>query len=503
MSAEKTSYYPEIESPETENPEQVNIKTSPPESMAIEEPVISGQDDSRIIDLPEQDAKILSARDINSKMGDLETHFDTLTKDFSEAQDDLGATIRSLRSRNAKLDKELEKVDLTSSQSALKQAKLSDALEHRIQAKLDTLAGGLEDANESIVEQSDQLKRLSSAQVGFEEMQNLLEKRADDTDEEFKALTRESYQKIQANKAHIEGLNAQHRDQKTSLVILSEENDALKGQVNYLADKVANVELDTVSLKRYTSKGFKIVTGLGVGVTIALVSAVTWFELNPTAVPEFVKTELSELTLSLSTLDNSVTEMKTETAQQSEVRTQLMGDVARVKAQFAELEATAATVDERDSAQRLALQSQVEKSTAQLGHLTATLASVQMGMDDLKFQVEGPGNKNGMVTKSLVPLNDVGWVAQRNPAHYSIQLVGTYDQGYLVSYVNQNETALSGKLLSFNHSQHVQRDWYNLFYGDFASFTDAQVAMNALPLRLKTNYPWIRSFDSIQKGTVK
>jgi len=478
--------------------EKINPETNFDALVVTEETIMSDQDDSRLIDqiqkgtlieLPVQDAKLFSARDINSKMGDLETHFEILTKDFTEAQDDLTASIRSLRSRNTKLDKEIEKVGSSSNQSALKQTKLSDALEHRIQAKLDTLGGGLEDANESIVEQGDQLKRLSSAQTAFEEMQNRLEKRADNNDEELKALTLESYKKIRANKAHLEGLTESHRDQKLSLVGLSEDHDTLKGQVDYLADKIVDIELDTASHKRYTSKGFKIVAGVCASVTIALASAISWFELNPTAVPAFVTTELSDLTQSLSTLDSSVTELKTETAQQSEARTQLMGDIAGLKAQFAALEASAAAVDERDS--------------AQLDHLTATLASVQSGMDGLKFQVEGPGNRNGNVTKSLIPINDASWVAQRNPAHYSLQLLGAYEQGHLVSYVNQNEQVLNGKLLSFNKSQHIQRDWYNLYYGDFASFAEAQAALSALPLRLKTNYPWIRSFNSIQKGAVK
>ncbi len=464
--------------------------------------IMSDQDDSRLIDqvqkgtlieLPVQDAKLLSARDINSKMGDLEIHFEILTKDFTEAQDDLAATIRSLRSRNTKLDKEIEKVGSSSSQSALKQAKFTDVLEHRVQGKLDTLTGGLDDANESIVEQSDQLKRLTSAQIAFEAMQTRLETRADNNDEELQALTRESYKKIRANKNHLEGLTESHRDQKLSLAGLSEDHDTLKGQVDYLADKIANIELNTTSHKRYTSKGFKIVAGVGAGVTIALASAITWFEVNPTAIPTFVTTELSDLTQSLSTLGSSVTELKAESVQQSEARSQLMGDIAGLKAQFSALEASAVAADERDSEQRL----------AQLDHLTATLASVQSGMDDLAFQIEGPGNRNASVTKSLIPLNDASWVAQRNPSHFSLQLLGAYEQGHLVSYVNQNEQVLNGRLLSFNKSLHIQRDWYNLYYGDFASFAEAQAALNTLPLRLKTNYPWIRSFNSIQKEAVR
>ncbi|SGZ04694.1 Putative uncharacterized protein [Moritella viscosa] len=42
-----------------------------------------------------------------------------------------------------------------------------------------------------------------------------------------------------------------------------------------------------------------------------------------------------------------------------------------------------------------------------------------------------------------------------------------------------------------------------MYYGDFASFTEAQAAMSILPLRLKTNYPWIRNFDSILKSATK
>ncbi len=462
-----------------------------------------GKQSSTLIEMPDLDSKLMTARDINTKMGELEAHFETLTKDFSEAQGDLAATIRSLRSRNARLNKEIEKVGVNASESASKQAKLSSALEQRIQGKLNTLTGGLEEAKEMSVELSNQLELLASAQTAFEAMQQRLEKRADAKDLELKALTEASFQKIQANKAHIEGLNALHKDQKSSLTALSEDHDSLTLHVDIIADKVANLELDTASHWRSTRKGFKMVAGVGAGVTIALASTMAWFEINPTSMPEFAKTQMASLSSSVFALNSSLTELKTETAQQAEARTQLMSDIASLKAQFAELETNASVAGENNATRQAALNTQVEAVSGQLGHLTATLAAVQKGMDDLKFQVEGPGNKNGKVTTSLVPLQNASWVAQRDPAHYSIQLVGAYEQNHLVSYVNQNESALKGALLSFNKSQHIKRDWYNLYYGDFASFAAAQRALAALPLRLKTNYPWVRSFSAIQKGAVK
>lgn len=496
MSAEKVSELSEHTSEAEQDDFLIVDESNTTESVNQNAVSTEEKTPGRLIELPELETKLLSARDINAKMSELETHFETLTRQFSDAQGDLAATVRSLRSRNARLNKEIEKVETNASQSAERQAKLSDLLEQRIQGKLESLSGGLTDANEFIAEQTRQLTRLEAAQVAFEEMQHRLEKRADDQDEALQIQVEASSQKIQANKAHIDALKALHQDQKSSLTALSEDHDSLKSQVDELADKVANMELDAASHKRATRKGFKIVAGVGAGVTIALAGSIAWFTLNPTAVPEFVKSELQNLT-------GSVTALQTQSAEQAEARTQLMSDIANLKAQFSALEAKAANLNGKSSDERAALQAQVNSTSTELSHLKATLASVQKGMADLKFEVQGPGVKNGSVVKSLVPLKDAAWVAQRNPAHYSIQLVGAYEKAHLVSYVNQNEGVLKGNLLSFNKSRHIKRDWYNLYYGNYATFSEAQAALANLPLRLKTNYPWVRSFSAIQKGAIK
>jgi archaellum component FlaC len=449
-----------------------------------------------LIDLPEPETKLLSARDINAKMAELELHFETLTRDFSEAQGDLAATVRSLRSRNARLNKEIEKVETNASQSADRQLKLSELFERRIQGKLDSLSGGLIDANEFMAEQTRQLARLETVQAAFEEMQDRLEKRTNELDDELKNQVESSSQRITANKAHIEALNALHQDQKSSLMMLSEDHDSLKDQVGELADKVVNMELDVARHQRTTYRRFKIVAGVVTGITLTLASALVWFTLNPTAAPKFLTNELNRL-------NGSVTELQAQTAEQVEARTQLMSDIASLKKQFSMLEAKAASLHGQNSNERAVLQAQVKNTSTELTHLKATLAAIKKGMSDLKFEVQGPGNENGMVVKSLLPLKGAAWVAQRNPDHYSIQLVGAYEKNHLVAYVNQNEKALKGSLLSYNKSRHIKRSWYNLYYGNYATFSSAQAALTNLPLRLKTNYPWVRSYGAIQKGAVK
>ena len=214
MSAEKVSELSEHTSEAEQDDVLIVDESNTTESVNQNAVSTEEKTPGRLIELPELETKLLSARDINAKMSELETHFETLTRQFSDAQGDLAATVRSLRSRNARLNKEIEKVETNASQSAERQAKLSDLLEQRIQGKLESLSGGLTDANEFIAEQTRQLTRLEAAQVAFEEMQHRLEKRADDQDEALQIQVEASSQKIQANKAHIDALKALHQDQK-------------------------------------------------------------------------------------------------------------------------------------------------------------------------------------------------------------------------------------------------------------------------------------------------
>ncbi|MFT6029918.1 MAG: septal ring-binding cell division protein DamX, partial [Oleiphilaceae bacterium] len=54
----------------------------------------------------------------------------------------------------------------------------------------------------------------------------------------------------------------------------------------------------------------------------------------------------------------------------------------------------------------------------------------------------------------------------------------------------------------FNISEYRGQDWYNLLYGDFVSFSDAQKALDALPVSVQKNAPWIRGMASVQKTAI-
>jgi hypothetical protein len=140
-------------------------------------------------------------------------------------------------------------------------------------------------------------------------------------------------------------------------------------------------------------------------------------------------------------------------------------------------------------------------STAEIERLKAELKALDRNVDDLGYRIDGPGTRGGGLTRSSLPLHDSQWLAARGADHYTIQLLGVYRQDSLIAYVNQNAQVLGEATLAYGEGRNLGRPWFNLFYGDYASYDAAQAALDRLPLRLRSNHPWIRRIGSLpQQG---
>lgn len=90
----------------------------------------------------------------------------------------------------------------------------------------------------------------------------------------------------------------------------------------------------------------------------------------------------------------------------------------------------------------------------------------------------------------------VAWLQQQPAKHYTIQLAASREQRLIDA--RMKDIQLTGKLAQIM-SKRNEQTWHAIVYGSFASYNDAKRALDALPEKLRSGQPWIRSFASIKQ----
>ena len=89
------------------------------------------------------------------------------------------------------------------------------------------------------------------------------------------------------------------------------------------------------------------------------------------------------------------------------------------------------------------------------------------------------------------------WVLSRNPAHYTIQLLGSWKQSDALAFVKANPLPGVGALVE---TRRHGKPWFSLYYGDFARYSKAAAAQAALKGGIARHGPWVRPYRKIQPG---
>jgi septal ring-binding cell division protein DamX len=268
-------------------------------------------------------------------------------------------------------------------------------------------------------------------------------------------------------------LDAQHEQ----VGILEAALPAVRTQISQLNQRLA-------SSNELAQKRYRWLTAGIAAVALTAAGAISYMQFNPGAVPVAVQTRLSEATQSIVENAGAVADVAAA-----------MGALeSRLSATDSELEGLRAA----DAGTQTAIEQLGGKLDASLASFGTSMASAAAEIDDLKFRIEGPGNRGAGLTEPSLPVQGPAWLAAQNPVHYSIQLAGFYRYQYLVSYVNNNEQVMNDRPIAFDQARLGLRDWYNLFYGSYPTLEAAEAALAALPLRLQGNNPFVRSFASIQ-----
>ncbi|MDH3566153.1 MAG: SPOR domain-containing protein [Desulfobacteraceae bacterium] len=102
------------------------------------------------------------------------------------------------------------------------------------------------------------------------------------------------------------------------------------------------------------------------------------------------------------------------------------------------------------------------------------------------------GSKQVATPKQSQRIENVGWIRDRNPKHFTLQLAAMSGEQAVKEFIKQQSQAGS---FAYYRKKQKGRNFYVVIYGSFANRADAEkAAARFAPLR-----PWIRDFGSIQK----
>lgn len=449
-----------------------------------------------MISLARQDG-MKFARDINTKIDDLETHIGSLTHAFADSQDLLRTTLHELKNRTHTMTHDIERVAQRLEDSSDKQMEMTRALDERFRESMIDVSTRLGHAWDSLQDQQGQLEQLEQRHSSLEDLHQALGQTTSKHGLTIEALTQDTQQRFESTGEHIANLHVQQDEQLRTLKALTEELDCLAAKVGLEADKLAAVEVNAAEHTRVTRQNFQIVAGVLGGLTLAVAGAMTWLHLQPDAALVQAQTDIAALSSTVGTQISSNEALQTEF---TVLKSQLSGLEAAIK-QHAGDNATLKGDLAQFSRDVASLKAATSSTQANNQEITLLLSALETKVKGLQAKV-APPRINGTVTPVL-PIQSAEWLARQSPDHYSIQLVGVYRYPYIVSYVNQYSTDLSAYPLATNKSLYQGRDWHNLYYGNFATFSEAQAAIAKLPVELQTASPWIRSMASIQKSAIQ
>ncbi len=102
------------------------------------------------------------------------------------------------------------------------------------------------------------------------------------------------------------------------------------------------------------------------------------------------------------------------------------------------------------------------------------------------------GSKQVTTPKQSQRIENVGWIRDRNPKHFTLQLAAMSGEQAVKEFIKQQSQAGS---FAYYRKKQKGRNFYVVIYGSFANRADAEKAA----ARFAQLRPWVRDFGSIQK----
>lgn len=94
-------------------------------------------------------------------------------------------------------------------------------------------------------------------------------------------------------------------------------------------------------------------------------------------------------------------------------------------------------------------------------------------------------------------LKDANWLSQQNSKNWALQLLGAREQETLLKFAQHHNL---GSNTSWYKTWLTSKPYYVLVYGNYINRDDARIAIAALPPKLRSLKPWVKSMKSIQQA---
>ncbi|NHN38047.1 hypothetical protein G8764_12125 [Pseudomaricurvus alcaniphilus] len=411
-------------------------------------------------------------RDINVKIADIENQLMLMSLDVGGAHKELRETVDLLSQTQQALGENLAEVSAEVRIRGRQQRQFVAVLEERFTQVFQQLGESLNNANEAIDSQRERIDLLDSGHAELGQMHADLAQRVAHQSQQLARVEELAKDGISSNRMEIVALNEKHRQQLETLRLLSDDQDATRTYTQKLNGYIAELETNLAAQARKEDKRAGLILGLLAAVAVVTMASITYLELNPSRIPAPVSAQIDGLEMSVTSLNSDVAAAQSVVASN---RSDMLALAENLQA---------------------GLNSQAQKTEEEVQQLNSRF-------EDLQYRALGPGTLAEVTAKPVLPLQDNDWLASQDSQHYSIQLAGFFRQQQLVDYINLNAASLGEKTLFSTQVKYGTRDWYNLYTGSYGSLEEAEAALDTLPLRLRSNSPYVRSFGTIQRAATR
>ncbi|MDC0662433.1 SPOR domain-containing protein [Marinobacter sp. SS21] len=482
--------------------DEASTQAEPP----LVETVVEESNDSAgvLVALSEDTAERRFAHDINAKIDEVEGQVQFLVEAFARSQQALKGVMGDVKSQTALVTSEIERVLGLMDQASAEQVERVAALDQRLKTTVAELTGRLAGVDDQLhAHQND----IGALKAGLDDsharLSDKIQDLAADTQrqldqlvsqderlgQELVALAEETARGLEQGKRERQALAATQQEHQSQQQTMAGHLERLQDQADGQGEALTGLEATVAEQHQDNRHQHRRFAWVGAAVVVLFAAVLTYLELAPSA-------EFEQLQAGVSGIENQAGDIERQMAG-------IENQVGELESRVQVADTTAGVVVDLGD-QMTALEAQIGSLSAELQAADASesLEAIANKVAALELSVYGPADAEPSATPVLT-IENARWVAGRNPSHYSIQLLGAYREGSLVAFSNQHADALGQHPLSQTQSEYRGRSWYNLFYGDFARFDDAQAALKALPSHLQRNGPWIRTLSSIQQSSVR
>lgn len=466
---------------------------------------------------------------LNQKIAAIESQFKQFSDISSESHQSLITSMQGLESTNLSLTAEIQQLCEQLDANYASASKAETQLNQRIDGVVEQLQQQTEQADEALLNQ--QIKT-DALQEGMQYFHHEVKGTAQWVAEQFAEVTENARNQQQAiasqydsqqrfaerqeqlKAAHIaqskalsqfseaaelqfsqkqqqlDGIQLTLKAHSSDLSSLTEALQVAEGQAKLLSGQLTEFKAQHNEQQTRTEKQLKKLAIASASAIAVLTFGTLLLHYFPITPPQITQDQFDDLNNQLAVQVASLSQIEEQAiyleARQDQVESEFSTDLAALSLEVDTLQQTTA-------AHQAAL--------LQVNQATRAIADLQVAVDDIEFLFKSASTGNRPAIAQGMQLLGPDWINAQAPDSYCIQILGVHRKSNLSRFVEQNLGLLSQQQLSYNVGKRLGKAWHRLYYGNYASLSEAMAALEKLPPQLQVNTPWLRRLSVIQSRT--